>query len=108
MNSPQIEFIEDGLLAYSQEAQAKINKAHISYDPFDLDNFEEAIKNLPNDEIVEYHNLCKLAESADASANKADAIVQQARCHRYLMNCVKAWWIRAEIYNRHPSLEGDC
>lgn len=108
MNSPQIEFIENGLLAHSAEVQAKINKAHISYDPFEIDNFEKAIQNLPDDEIVEYLNLCKLAESADASANKADAIIQQAWCHRFLMNCMKIYWKQAEIYNRHPSLEGDC
>ena len=106
MNSPQIAFTD--LLAYSTEVQAKINKAYISYSPFEIDNFKEAIQNMPEEEIRLYLFGCSIANDISQDTNMAYVLTSQARCHRVLMQHVKDYLKKAEIYNRHPSLDGDC
>ena len=106
MNSPHVVF--NDLLAHSEVVQAKINKAHISYDPFEIDNFKEAIQNMPDGEIRLYLLGCSIANDISQDTNIAYVLTGQARCHRVLMQHVKDYLKNAEIYNRHPSLDGDC
>ena len=105
MNQPLSE-IETSLMEMCEQAREKNKK--VSYEPFDLDNFVEAIQNLPDGQWTMFLSLCIDSEKAAKEPNSAKIIIMQSRCHRYLMNCIKIYLKEAEIYNRHPSLDGDC
>ena len=105
MNQPLSE-IETSLMEMCNQAQKKIKKA--SYDPFEAENFREAIQNMPESEIRLYLLGCSIANDISQDTNMAYVLTSQARCHRVLMGHVKYYMARAEIANRHRSLEGDC
>lgn len=103
MNQPLPE-IEASLMEMCNLAKHK----KVSYDPFEIDNFKEAVQNMTENEIRLYLILCATTNGMSKDTNFAHVLTSQARCHRVLMGFVKDYMARAEIYNCHPSLEGDC
>jgi hypothetical protein len=52
-------------------------------------NLEEAIQNLPGDQMTTYKKLC-------IQARIGDAIILKAIAHDYLMGCAQKYWDRVE------------
>ena len=52
-------------------------------------NLEEAIQNLPDEQIATYKKLC-------IQARIGDAIILKAIAHDYLMGCAQKYWGRIE------------
>jgi hypothetical protein len=105
MNQPLSE-IEASLMAMCEPARERQKK--VSCDPFEVENFKEAIQNMPENEIRLYLIGCQTANGISQDTNMAYVLTCQARCHMVLMGHVKDYMAKAEIYNRHRSLEGDC
>ena len=68
------------------------------YSPFAEGSVGEALNNLLEPQLAEYTRLCVEAEYASEEVHRHPLALaaMQAKCHEYLMKCIKDYWIETK------------